>query len=80
MTDMAKNNDFLPPFFAIPMPVDKDGNGPVTDGSEARIVWEVWDATNRTVSVHENKRRAVEAADKYNARDRASQLPEVGHP
>lgn len=42
---------FVPPFIVIPMPVDKDGNGPITDGTHDKILWEVWDAANQTAAI-----------------------------
>ncbi len=67
--DDRSNWRFVPPYFAIPMPVNENGEGPVTDGTHARIIWQVWDDCNCTVSEHETQHDAVEAAAAYNERD-----------
>ncbi len=35
--------DYAPPFYAIDMPLDKDGGGPADADKTVRVVWQVWD-------------------------------------
>lgn len=40
---------FRAPFMAIPMPIDRDGNGPVDPTVTITTLQEVWDGTHATV-------------------------------
>lgn len=40
---------FSTPFYYLPMPVNKDGNGPADEADTHRIVHEVWDGNCATV-------------------------------
>ena len=59
-------NHFEPPFFHLPMPVNENLEGPITDGTHYKILWEVWDSCNQTVSMHDSEIEAIQAAERYN--------------
>lgn len=59
--------DYFPPFMVVPMPVNKDGDGPEMDESlvvETR--YEVWDSVFQTLHDFDNIVEAQQMADKMN--------------
>lgn len=54
--------DICPPFYVIPMPLDKDGRGPADESETVRTEYQVWDAVNRTLATFDNYRAAEDVA------------------
>lgn len=51
---------YCSPYIYVPMPVDKDGNGPIVPESAAfRTIHEVWDGANITVCECSDKEAAM---------------------
>lgn len=57
---------YIPPFFSIPMPLTIDGEGPARPEETVKVIYEVWDQANCTVSFHETEKAAVEDAVRLN--------------
>lgn len=48
--------EYYKPFMVIPMPVNKNGNGPeMVPDKIVKTVFEIWDSTNQTVAICYNK-------------------------
>lgn len=60
--------EYCKPFFVIPMPLNKDGEGPETNIEKIlTTVYEVWDAQNIIVAVYDNEDDANEYAELINS-------------
>ena len=57
------DEDYNPPYTVVSMPLNAAGQGPeMLPWRVVKTVWQVWDATNRTVSEHPTYREALEAS------------------
>lgn len=54
----------------IPMPIDKDGNGPADKNETVKVLYEIWDDDFQTVSTHESIQEAIEALTKLQKADK----------
>ncbi len=55
---------YEPPYCVIPMPINEEGHGPAAPHETVKTLWEIWDATNQTVSMHDTFLEAVSAYEK----------------
>lgn len=58
-----------PPFMVIPMPIDKDGNGPADQVNEVKRVYEVWDGACQVAARHDTLREASATCALLNTRE-----------
>lgn len=70
--------DYIPPFTVIPMPLDKDGNGPADKDNAVKVVYQVWDAACQTVSEHGSQLQADFACAERNNPERPTTYIPVG--
>ena len=65
---MKSTDELYPPFYAVKMPLNADGEGPEMDPNKVfAITWEVWDALNLAVCTTSDEAVAKLIAQRLNA-------------
>lgn len=56
-----KAREFYPPFFIMPIPLNKNGEGPASEAETVTTVYQIWDGANQTFQSFNDERGAREA-------------------
>jgi len=49
---MKNIQDILPPFYVIPIPINKQDRGPCSDADAIDVRYEIWDQLNQTIALY----------------------------